>query len=194
MGGAASKPVRQFPKSVKSSPSWAGARTPNPGEVPSSRPNIPRASETKNEAIERDSRDPQFMANLSKLGAVKVDHRMQTVRPVADGVQNAYRTRLQSEAEATSAKPTRNRLVAASITELLQERKSLTTQEELEKLAERYGIDVEALENLARFVNSPSVDKDSVRRTVNEDGIESLTMKATWVDPDMQEQQLQIRS
>jgi hypothetical protein len=34
-------------------------------------------------AIEKDSRDPQFMANLSALGQVKVDHHMATFQTVS---------------------------------------------------------------------------------------------------------------
>lgn len=41
-------------------------------------------------AIERDARDPQFMANLSKLGQVRVDHHMQTVRPVSAYSMSVY--------------------------------------------------------------------------------------------------------
>ena len=35
-------------------------------------------------AIEKDSRDPQFMANLSALGQVKVDHHMATFKTVSN--------------------------------------------------------------------------------------------------------------
>ncbi len=110
MGSAASKPARHFPKSVK--PKWAGTRTPNPSEATTSQSAMPQASETRNEgstlqlkasygsnqleAIERDSVDPQFLANLSKLGQVRVDHHMQTIRPVSK--YNMYvDTRMSSE-------------------------------------------------------------------------------------------------
>jgi len=33
--------------------------------------------------IQRDARDPQLLANLSKLGPVRVDHHMQTIRTVS---------------------------------------------------------------------------------------------------------------
>jgi hypothetical protein len=35
-------------------------------------------------AIEKDSRDPQFMSNLHHLGPVQVDHHMHSFRPVED--------------------------------------------------------------------------------------------------------------
>ena len=37
---------------------------------------------TRNKAIEQDAGDPDFLSNLSKLGQVRVDHHMKTVRPV----------------------------------------------------------------------------------------------------------------
>ena len=99
MGSSSSKPAAR--KLARAPPAWAGARTPNVGEHPHphARQN-PLASETKDESacglpyggtfldhaldITRDSRDPQFLANLTKLGAVTVDHHMQTIRPVCD--------------------------------------------------------------------------------------------------------------
>lgn len=68
----------------------------------SHRPHQPRPSETKNEGrllslniitqdhligipvIEKDSRDPQLLSNLSRLGPVRVDHHMQSYRLVSD--------------------------------------------------------------------------------------------------------------
>jgi len=185
MGGAASKSARQLPKTAK--PTWAGARTPNPGEAQPPKAPFPRASETKDEAIERDSRDPQFMANLSKLGPVKVDHHMQTIRPAADNTQRVFRMRLQSEAQARSPQSTHNRLLASSLLDLLQERKSVTSHEEMRRLAERYDIDIAKLESVARIVNSPSIDEGSITKVVDEDGVERITMKAAWVDPKLQE-------
>ncbi|KZT72278.1 hypothetical protein DAEQUDRAFT_664501 [Daedalea quercina L-15889] len=180
MGGAASKPSRQFPKTPKPPPTWAGARTPHPDEPGVSagpnRPGPPRASETKDEAIERDARDPQFMAMLSKLGPVKVDHHMQTVRPAADQAQRVFQARQRSEEDARSLAPTRNKMLAGTLYALLEERKLVTTREELEKLASRYEIDVDKLESVARFVNSPSVDEGSVRKEVDKDGVEQVKM------------------
>lgn len=185
MGSASSKPARHLPRTAK--PTWAGARTLNPGEAPHARPSIPRASETKNEAIERDARDPQFMANLSKLGQVRVDHHMQTVRPDAERIQGVFQTRLQSEVEASSARSTHNKLVAGSLQDLLQERKSLTSRDELHKLAQRYDVDPDKLESITRFVNSPSIDEGSIKRTIGEDGAETVTMKAIWVETSLRQ-------
>ncbi|PCH35588.1 hypothetical protein WOLCODRAFT_139965 [Wolfiporia cocos MD-104 SS10] len=185
MGGASSKPARQFPKTAaKPPPTWAGARTPSPAEARPPRASNPRASETRDAAIDRDSRDPQFMANLSRLGPVKVDHHMQTIRPAADRAHQGFQSRLRSEEEARSSRPTRNRLMAASLSDLLQEYKMVSSAEELKNLADRYDIDVETLRNVARFVSSPNIDRETVVRVVDEEsGTEKITMKAAWVDP-----------
>ncbi|KIJ17365.1 hypothetical protein PAXINDRAFT_73792 [Paxillus involutus ATCC 200175] len=183
MGSATSKTARKLPKEK---PSWAGSRTPSTsGAAPeASRPRhkIPLAFESKNEAIEADAKDPHFLSKLNRLGPVRVDHHTQTLRAASD-VQNMYRSRMQSEAEASSTQSTRNRLLASSLSELLEARKSMTNPAELETLAKRYKIDVEKLQELCRVVNTPSIDENTVVRTTAKDGEEILTMTARWVEP-----------
>ena len=87
-----------------------------------------------------------------------------------------YRSRLQSEVEASPAHHTRNRILAASLSELLESRKTVKSQEELRALAERYDVDVAKLTELARFINTPSIDEGTIVRSVNQDGEETLTM------------------
>ncbi|KAI0080583.1 hypothetical protein K474DRAFT_1637466 [Panus rudis PR-1116 ss-1] len=192
MGSSVSKPARQLPKTAK--PTWAGARTPHPsdpaptsqpGQVPP-RPSLPnlQASEVKNEAIEMDSQDPHLLQNLSRLGPVNVDHHMRTVRPATvERVNRSFQTRIQSELEARSPRTLQNRLVASSLSELLDRRREVKSPQELEQLAKQYNIDLEKLEKLARFVNSVSIDENSVTKTLGEDGVETTKMKAEWVDP-----------
>lgn len=48
-----------------------------------------------------------------------------------------------------------------TLTELLDERKSATSQADLVRLSNKYGIDVNKLQNLTRFVTSPSVTQAS---------------------------------
>ncbi|ETW85520.1 hypothetical protein HETIRDRAFT_470555 [Heterobasidion irregulare TC 32-1] len=189
MGSASSKAARTLPKSVaKLPPSWAGARAPGltdalpAGAHESQTQRPPLASETRNEAIERDARDPQLLANLSRLGPVKVDHHMQTVR-TTEYVNQAFRSRAQSETEAALTRMPKNRLLAASLADLLEERRFVTTRGELEELAGKYGVDVEKLESVARFVNSPSVDEKDIVRVVESNGDEVVTMMASWKDP-----------
>lgn len=72
-------------------------------------------------------------------------------------------------------------MLAGTLHGLLEERKSVATREELEKLASRYEIDVDKLESVARFVSSPSVDEGAVRRKVDGDGVEQVKMKVSCV-------------
>jgi len=181
MGGATSKAARQFPKHSK--PTWAGARTPAPPPHPDAKSSLPHASETKTAAIEEDSKDPHLAANLTRLGPVRVDHHSLTRQSTADQVSRTFQSRLQSEQEASSSHTTRNRLVAAALMDLLEERKSVVSQlNGLQGLAEKFNLDVAKLQRVAKYVNSPSVDPESVLRTVNDDGTERTTMKAIWVD------------
>ncbi|KAI0646888.1 hypothetical protein C8Q79DRAFT_1009047 [Trametes meyenii] len=182
MGSVASKPARKL---ARAPPAWAGARTPSTGEqAPASRYPTPRASEIKDESIEQDSKDPHFMANLSRLGQVRA----------VDRAQRLFQTRLQSEDEARSARPPHNHLVAGALIDLLEERKYVSTPKDLIQLANKYDIDHKKVENLARYVNSVSIHQDSVKRWVSDDGEERTTMIATWIDPKVQEERLQLGS
>ncbi|KAI0747950.1 hypothetical protein C8Q80DRAFT_704601 [Daedaleopsis nitida] len=184
MGSATSKPARKL---ARTPPAWAGARTPNVVERPPhphARPQ-PQASETRSEAIERDSHDPQLLANLTKLGPVAVDHHMQTIHPAGASTQHIIQSRLRSEEEARSSRPTRNRLVASSLLEVLEERKHASTSAQLDGLSEKYGLDADKLNRLARNVNSVSVNQDTVKRWFGEDGSEHMTMMASWINPNI---------
>lgn len=63
-----------------------------------------------------------------------------------------------------------------TLSDLLDERKHVATRKELMSLAERYGIDVEKLESVARFVNTPTVEDGSVMTVSDSDGNEKVTM------------------
>ena len=101
----------------------------------------------------------------------------------AASAQHIHQTRLRSEEEARSPRSTRNRLVAESLLELLEERKYAATQKDLAILVNKHGMDLEKLERLARHVNSVSVSQDSVKRWVNEDGNENVTMLVSSLPP-----------
>lgn len=87
-----------------------------------------------------------------------------------------YHSRMRSEAEASGLQSRENRLLASSLTELLEARKSITTSAELEMLAKRYRMDATKLEQISRVVNTPSIDGSTVVRTTDEHGEEDLTM------------------
>ncbi|KAG6896733.1 hypothetical protein C0992_006450 [Termitomyces sp. T32_za158] len=189
MGGTVSKAGRRLPKRAEA-PSWAGARTPHPSDPPSNNPSSERgASERKTKEIEKDAHDPHFLANLSRLGPVRVDH-MQTIplstpstTTVARETSQLFKSRLESEHEASSTTPVHNRLHAVSLSYLFDERKSARSTQDIERLAKQYGIDASKLESLARYVSSPSVQSGSEKRTVEKDGEESLMIQAVWIDP-----------
>lgn len=79
--------------------------------------------------------------------------------------------------EARSHQASHNHVLAASLSDLLEECKSAASAGELQKLARRYDIDPEKLHNLRLLVNNPTVDPASVKRAVAEDGEEKITMK-----------------
>jgi len=87
-----------------------------------------------------------------------------------------YHSRMRSEAEALSLQSTKNRLLASSLTELLEARKSITNSAELEMLAKRYHMDATKLEQISRVVSTPSIDESTVVRTTDKHGEEDLTM------------------
>lgn len=69
-----------------------------------------------------------------------------------------------------------NRLLALSLSDILDERKSASSSAEIAKIAGTYGMDAQTLERVARFVNTPSVAPQNVTRTVGKDGEERTTM------------------
>ena len=136
-----------------------------------------------------DAGDPYLLANLRKLGAVKVDHHMQTVkvRPchhfplptrltfavpltsqASDGTAKMLQTRLEADEEAASFTLNRNHLFSYALTQLLEERKTTPVS----VLAEKYNIDATKIESLRRFVNVPTIDTARQRRTVLKNGEE----------------------
>ncbi|KAK0210571.1 hypothetical protein DFS33DRAFT_302884 [Desarmillaria ectypa] len=179
MGAASSKAARKYPKMAER-PSWAGARTPRTADTTTRL----RASEVKNEDVERDAQDPHFLSNLNRLGQVRVDHHMQSFQPAASK-SSVLSSRARSELEETSS--TGRNVYAATLSSMLNQRKSCTTRLDIENLARNYKIDVQKLESISKFVNSPSVDSSSVVKTVDEDGNESRSMLAVWIKPNIHE-------
>ncbi|KAJ3772368.1 hypothetical protein FB446DRAFT_736923 [Lentinula raphanica] len=172
MGNASSKAARKFPKHVE----------PLTRITPSATSKRPLAAEKKDQTIEEDARDPHFMSNLSRLGAVKVDHHMQAVRPHQKS-REMIESRVQSEQEAASMHPSRNHIQASTLTFLLDKTKSTASRQEIKELADKYGVDLEKIEMLTQHVTSPSINPNSVVRKVrNEDGEEELSVMAIWVE------------
>lgn len=175
MGASSSKATRSLPKRV-TTPAWSGARASRPADPVA-------ASESKKEAvIHQDSKDPQFLSNLGRLGPVRVDHHMHAVRP-AVLANHMFNSRLQSETEAASSTPTLNRIHAARLSHLLDERKSIRTTRDVEFLAQRFGVELGKLDAIAKFLSTPSVAQASVVRLSTRDGDNRQIMKAVWMEP-----------
>ncbi|CAE6416523.1 unnamed protein product [Rhizoctonia solani] len=184
MGGSASKSARKLPS--RTQPSWAGARTPQPlpEQFRSPKPEV-MASETKDSRIESDSKDPHFMSKLSQLGQVQVPNPQvgQRLRPQSDRSLDMIRAREESEQMAASNTIPSNRILALVLSDMLDARKSASSTKEIGEIAKSYGVDTQTLQNVARFINTPSIDANNVTRIVGKDGEEKTTMVATWSEP-----------
>ncbi|KAG9126373.1 hypothetical protein FRC07_003679 [Ceratobasidium sp. 392] len=188
MGSSGSKASRKLPTRIQ--PSWAGARTPE--NFRAAKPGT-MASETKDQSIE--SKDPHFMSKLSQIGQVQVPNPQlgERFRPQSDKSFNMIRAREASEQMAASPSTVpSNRLLALSLSDVLDARKSASSSREISELARSYGIDAKTLERVARFINTPSVAPENVTRTVGKDGEEKTTMLATWSEPLLDEEHKRI--
>ena len=98
------------------------------------------------------------------------------------GITNRlFESRAASESEASSLKPMRNHLYAASLHELFDAQKSVRSRKDLESLARKYNVDVDKLERLSQVVNSPSVDSRLNVKTVDKNGDETTTYTVSMV-------------
>ncbi|KAJ7046589.1 hypothetical protein C8F04DRAFT_1061008 [Mycena alexandri] len=177
MGSSSSKATRSLPKRV-TTPPWSGARAPRSVD-----PLKEAASKIKNDVIDQDSKDPQFLSKLNQLGPVRVDHHMQTIR-TAELAKQMFNSRSQSENEAAAQNPTQNRIRAPQLSRLLDERKSIRTRREMEFLAARYGLDLEKIDAIAEFLSTPSVHENSALQ-IGKDGEERTLLRAVWMEPQL---------
>ncbi|TFL06958.1 hypothetical protein BDV98DRAFT_538274 [Pterulicium gracile] len=181
MGSASSKAARTLPKRVQNvAPSVTRVKEP---VAPAAHTEM--ASETKSSDIEKDSIDPHFAANLSRLGAVRVNHNMQTLQTSAQHRQQ-FDAQLKSEHEADSVSVSRgvpNRVLGTTLAELLEKRKYASSVEELEASLRGSGLDRAALERLAKHVNTPTAKEGATFKTVSPEGDETITSTAAWIEP-----------
>jgi hypothetical protein len=89
----------------------------------------------------------------------------------------------QSESEATPSNATRNRLLASSLHDLLNERKEVKSMKDLQALANNYDIDVDKLESVAQFLSCPSVGEGSYVPEVDANGgdVPSMTVVCSQI-------------
>jgi hypothetical protein len=85
-----------------------------------------------------------------------------------------FESRAKPEFEASSSHIPKNHLYSSTLTELLNQRKSAHTQKDLEKLSKEFGIELDKLESLVRFVTSPSVIGATIH-SVRKDGERSMS-------------------
>jgi N-glycosylase/DNA lyase len=86
------------------------------------------------------------------------------------------RAREASEQMATSNTAPPNRVLALSLSDILDARKSARSSKDIGEIAQSYGLDVQTLQRVGRFVNTPSVAPNDVTRVVGKDGEEKTTM------------------
>jgi len=93
-----------------------------------------------------------------------------------------FESRAKPEFEASSPHLPKNYLYSSTLTELLNQRKSAHTQKDLEKLSKDFGIELDKLESLVRFVTSPSVIGTAIH-SVGKDGEGSMPVStAVWFE------------
>ena len=85
-------------------------------------------------------------------------------------------SRLRADQEASSPIPARNRVSAPTLSTLLDRRKSVGSQEEVDALVQKYGLDPAKFEAISRYVNSPSIQGGSALKTVGKDGEENVSV------------------
>ncbi|KIM48943.1 hypothetical protein M413DRAFT_21240 [Hebeloma cylindrosporum] len=183
MGSSASKAARKYPKHPEF-PSQAARSVP---QTSRSKPVVSQnhlAESRRSEAIERDAADPDFLSNLSRLGPVRVDHHMQAVRPEATNTARLFESR--SKSELASSQPAKNTLYAFMLSDLLDKRKSIGSKQDLEVLSKEFGVDIDALDRLTRFVNSPSIDTSSIRPAKGNSEEEGFVATAVWIEPGLE--------
>jgi len=116
--------------------------------------------------------------------------------PMGSTTSRLFESRSKPEFEASSPHLAKNHLYSSILTEVLNQRKSAHTQKDVEKLSKEFGIELDKLESLARYVTGPSVintaigkDGEGVMITVRHLRIAitfSVTyfcFQAVWIEP-----------
>ena len=88
---------------------------------------------------------------------------------MSSATNRLFLSRAKPEFETSSPHLPKNHLYSSILTELLNQRKSAHTQKDLENLSKEFGIELDKLESLVRFVTSPSVI-DTAIHSVAKDG------------------------
>lgn len=133
------------------------------------------------QAIREDGTDPQLLANLTRLGPVKVGHRMDSFRPTGVGTSRILNAQKQSETEAQTGRTKRNHIQAPSLFDALTRLQEAQDGRTLERLAGEYNLDGGVLKELGKIVNVPTPDEATTRTVVDEDGAEVVLKTVRFV-------------
>ena len=118
--------------------------------------------------------DPQLLANLTRLGPVKVDHGMHALKPTGVNASRILKTQRQSETEAQTGETKRNHIQAPSLFDALTRLQEARDEQTLERLAGEHNLDGGVLRELGKTVNVPTPDETTTRTMVDEDGAEAV--------------------
>ncbi|CAK9783993.1 hypothetical protein CC85DRAFT_264802 [Cutaneotrichosporon oleaginosum] len=134
----------------------------------------------KDDQILRDGMDPQFLANLSRMGQVRVPEASVQVPARAQRTLHArnpaYTTRTLTPPPGTMS--------AQTLSALLDAFKSLPPGRDAEALYKRAGMTKDQLAGVRRWVNSPSVADEATRVEEGASQVvqQIVELKAVWVD------------
>ena len=118
--------------------------------------------------------DPQLLANLTRLGPVKVDHGMRGLKPTGVATGRMLDSQKESEAEAQGRETKRNHLRAPTLLNALTRLREASDEQAVEKLAREYNLGAGTLKELGKTVNVPTPDEATVRVVVDEGGVEVI--------------------
>lgn len=122
--------------------------------------------------ILEDGIDPQLLANLTRLGPVKVDHGMHGLKVTGANASQILNIQRRSETEAQTGETKRNHVRAPSLFDVLTRLQEAKDEQALENLAGEYNLDSGVLGELGKTVNVPTPDETTARTVVDEDGAE----------------------
>lgn len=189
MGSTSSKAARVLPRSKSStkpttSPLDAFGRkqqkpppvgeTKGQGMLSLMQTKMQRVQSERPQAIQDDGTDPQLLANLIRLGPVKVDHGMRGLKLTEVTAGRILDVQKRSEMEALARETKRNRLQAPALFDALTRLQEAKDERAAERLAEEYNLDAWVLRELGKTVNVPTPDETTTRAVMDEDGAEVI--------------------
>lgn len=118
--------------------------------------------------------DPRLLANLIRLGPVKVDHGMQGLKLTRVSASRILDAQKQSETEARTGERKGNHLQAPLLFDALARLQEARDQQMVERLAREHNLDAGVLRELEKTVNVPTPDETTARTIVDEDGADVI--------------------